>query len=57
VLEKQLRQLGSCIHVYGHSHVNRHVIIDEVTYINNAFGYPAEAHFTARRLVHVHTAN
>jgi predicted phosphodiesterase len=57
VLEKQLRQLGACLHVYGHSHVNRHVTIDEVTYINNAFGYPAEAHFTARRLVHVHTAN
>jgi predicted phosphodiesterase len=55
ILERQLRQLGSSIHVYGHSHVNRHVAIDDVTYINNAFGYPTEAHVTARRLVNVHS--
>lgn len=55
ILERQLRQLGSTLHVYGHSHVNRHVTIDGVTYINNAFGYPNEAHYTARRLVNVHT--
>lgn len=53
ILESQLRELGSRVHVYGHSHVNRHVTIDGVTYINNAFGYPSEAHFTARQLVHV----
>jgi predicted phosphodiesterase len=53
VLESQLRQLGSSVHVYGHSHVNRHVTIDGVTYINNAFGYPSEAHFTARQLMQV----
>jgi predicted phosphodiesterase len=53
ILEEQLRQLGSSVHVYGHSHVNRHVMLDGVTYINNAFGYPSEAHFTARRLVQV----
>jgi len=57
VLDKQLRDLGSSIHVYGHSHVNRHIVIDGVTYINNAFGYPDEAHFTARRLVHVHSTH
>lgn len=56
ILDKQIRQLQADIHVYGHSHVNRHVTLDGVTYINNAFGYPAEAHFTARQLVHVHTA-
>jgi len=51
VLESQLRALGSSVHVYGHSHVNRRVTIDGVTYINNAFGYPSEAHFTGRQLV------
>jgi predicted phosphodiesterase len=55
ILEAQLRQWGASIHVYGHSHVNRHITLDGVTYINNAFGYPAEAHFTGRRLVHIHT--
>ncbi|WP_266157347.1 metallophosphoesterase [Dyella silvatica] len=55
VLETQLRQLGAHFHVYGHSHVNRHVTIDGVTYINNAFGYPSESHFTARQLLCVHT--
>jgi predicted phosphodiesterase len=54
-LDRQLRQLGASMHIYGHSHVNRHVTIDGVTYINNAFGYPSEAHFTSRQLVHVHT--
>jgi predicted phosphodiesterase len=53
VLERQLRKLGSSLHVYGHSHVNRHVTIDGVTYINNAFGYPSEAHFTGRQLMQV----
>jgi predicted phosphodiesterase len=53
VLDEQLRALGSGTHVYGHSHVNRRVMIDGVTYINNAFGYPSESHFTARELVQV----
>jgi predicted phosphodiesterase len=51
VLDAQLRALGSQMHVYGHSHVNRRVTIDGVTYINNAFGYPSESHFTTRQLV------
>lgn len=54
VLESQLRQLGSSVHVYGHSHVNLQVTIDGVNYVNNAFGYPSEAHFTRRRLVQVY---
>lgn len=53
-LDTQLRQLGSSLHIYGHSHVNRHVMVDGITYINNAFGYPSEAHFTTRELVLVH---
>ena len=53
-LEHQLRQLGSSIHIYGHSHFNRNVKIDGVSYINNAFGYPREAWIAARRLLCVH---
>ena len=53
-LDTQLRDLGARTHVYGHSHVNRRVTLDGVTYVNNAFGYPSEAHFTARQLVQVH---
>lgn len=30
ILEQQLRGLGSNLHVYGHSHVNRNVVIDGV---------------------------
>lgn len=56
ILDAQLRQLGSHLHVYGHSHVNRRITVDGVTYINNAFGYPSEAHFTSRHLACVHTA-
>jgi hypothetical protein len=39
------------MHVYGHSHVNRNVEVDEVTYLNNAFGYPSESVLTSKRLV------
>jgi len=50
-LERQLRELGSSIHVYGHSHINRRVERDGVTYINNAFGYPGEERIAARGLL------
>jgi predicted phosphodiesterase len=53
-LERQLRRLNSSIHVYGHSHVNRHVKIDGVSYINNAFGYPNETWITSKSLMCVH---
>jgi len=53
-LENQLRRLHSNIHVYGHSHINRHVKIDGVTYINNAFGYPSEVWTTSKRLLCIH---
>lgn len=53
-LDDQLRRLNASIHVYGHSHVNRNVTIDGVSYINNAFGYPSESRITARRLVCIH---
>lgn len=53
-LDRQLRALKSNIHVYGHSHVNRQMTIDGVTYINNAFGYPSETMITSKRLVCIH---
>lgn len=53
-LERQLRKLNSKIHVYGHSHVNRHVKIDGVSYINNAFGYPRETRIASKRLMLIH---
>jgi Icc-related predicted phosphoesterase len=51
LLEQQIRKLGSHIHVYGHSHVNRFIEKDGVTYINNAFGYPYETAITAKKLL------
>ncbi len=53
-LERQLRRLNSSIHVYGHSHVNRQVKIDGVSYINNAFGYPNETWITSKSLMLIH---
>jgi predicted phosphodiesterase len=49
-LDKQVRTLGSSLHVYGHSHVNRHEKIEGVTYVNNAFGNPGEERITAKKL-------
>jgi predicted phosphodiesterase len=53
-LDVQLRKLNADMHVYGHSHVNRHVEIDGVTYINNAFGYPSETWIASKNLVCIH---
>ncbi|HXH38615.1 MAG TPA: metallophosphoesterase [Thermoanaerobaculia bacterium] len=53
-LDRQLRRLNANIHVYGHSHVNRRVKIDGVTYINNAFGYPSETWITSKGLMSIH---
>lgn len=50
-LDRQIRRLGSSMHVYGHSHINRRIAIDGVTYINNALGYPGEERITRRQLL------
>lgn len=50
-LERQLRLLGSSLHVYGHSHINRRVSLDGVTYVNNALGYPGEERIARRQLL------
>lgn len=55
-LERQLRRLGSRMHVYGHSHINRRVTLDGVTYINNALGYPGEERITQRQLLCIDAA-
>lgn len=53
-LEKQIRTLGSRIHVYGHSHVNNRVVLDNTTYINNAFGYPHETAITRKEIIAIY---
>jgi predicted phosphodiesterase len=53
-LDRQVRRLNATMHVYGHSHVNRHVKIDGVSYINNAFGYPSETRISSRGLMCIH---
>lgn len=47
----QLSQLKPDIHLYGHSHVNRDVVMDGVRYVNNAFAYPSESRISRKQLV------
>ena len=54
LLDAQLRRLNSSLHVYGHSHINRNVRLDGITYVNNAFGYPHENGIAAKRLLCIH---
>jgi predicted phosphodiesterase len=54
LIEKQIRSLGSNIHIYGHSHVNARGFIDNIEYINNAYGYPSETIITAKKLVKIY---
>lgn len=51
LIDAQVRQLGSFLHIYGHYHVNNRTERDNVTYINNAYGYPREVHIAAKKLV------
>lgn len=41
-LERQLRQIGSSAHIYGHQHRNRFRKFDDVLYISHGLGYPKE---------------
>lgn len=41
-LERQLRALGSRVHIYGHQHRNRIKQADGVTYVSHCMGYPKE---------------
>jgi predicted phosphodiesterase len=49
-LDEQIRQINPLIHVYGHSHVNRRLVLNGVQYVNNAFGYPAETRIAEKQL-------
>ncbi|HKP87136.1 MAG TPA: metallophosphoesterase [Blastocatellia bacterium] len=42
LLESQIRELKSIIHVFGHSHINMDCVIDGVRYVQNALSYPVE---------------
>lgn len=42
LIEKQIRELGSRVHVYGHQHRNRDRVIDGVRYASYCRGYPRE---------------
>ena len=53
-LDKQIKQLGSYIHVYGHSHFNLKRKIDNTLYINNAYGYPYESYISSKELLCIH---
>ncbi len=44
-LDKQLRAMGSCFHIYGHQHRNRFRTIDGVTYFSHNLGYRRERSF------------
>lgn len=49
-LGEQVRKLNPTIHVYGHSHVNQAIELDDIHYVNNAFAYPSEAHIARKQL-------
>jgi predicted phosphodiesterase len=53
-LDRQIRAVGSTLHVYGHSHVNRRVRLDGIDYINNAYGYPHESWLHSKGLLCIH---
>lgn len=42
LIEGQIRELKSAIHVFGHSHINRDCEIEGVRYVQNALSYPRE---------------
>lgn len=42
LIESQIRELKSIIHVFGHSHINRDCNIEGVRYVQNALSYPRE---------------
>lgn len=42
VIDRQLRALGSSVHVYGHQHRNRDRVVEGVRYVSHCLGYPGE---------------
>jgi len=50
-LDLQIWKIKPTRHVYGRSHVSRSIIVDVITYISNAFGYPREQRIAAKKLL------
>ncbi|GJM12615.1 MAG: serine/threonine protein phosphatase [Pseudohongiella sp.] len=46
----QVKELKPRIHVYGHSHVNQAIELDDIHFVNNAFAYPSEGHIARKQL-------
>ncbi len=42
LIERQIRELGSHTHVYGHQHINRDRVLEGVRYVSHCLSYPAE---------------
>ncbi len=42
LIEKQIRELNSVIHIYGHQHINRDRVLDGIRYVAHCLGYPNE---------------
>ena len=42
LIEKQIRELNSVVHIYGHQHINRDRVLDGVRYVAHCLGYPNE---------------
>ncbi|MCB0283252.1 MAG: metallophosphoesterase [Calditrichaeota bacterium] len=45
LIDRQLRNIGSSLHIFGHQHRNRQREIDGVTYIAQCLAYPKERHW------------
>ncbi len=41
-LERQIRESGSRLHLYGHTHIPQDKVMDGVRYVNAPLGYPRE---------------
>lgn len=41
-IEQFLRRIGSCVHVFGHTHIDIDVQIEGVRYVQHCLGYPDE---------------
>ncbi len=52
-LGEQVSALKPLCHVCGHSHLNFLKKIGNTVFLNNAFGYPAEAAYTRKRLLQI----
>ncbi len=40
LIEKQIRQLGSNVHVFGHTHIKRDIVFEGIRYVHNPLSYP-----------------